>query len=242
PTAVTSIGEDAFAYCSGLASIVVQEGNSVYHSAGNCLIDTANKELTLGCKNSEIPTDGSVTSIGAYAFIGCEGLTNLTIPAEVTKIGGGAFVDCSGLASITVQEGNSKFSGVGNCLIQNTTSSGGTLLLGCKNSVIPDDGSVKVIQGSAFRGCTDLTSITIPDSVTSIGKYAFRYCTGLMSITIPDSVTYIGDWAFQGCTSLTDIHFSGTKEQWQAIEIGHSNDPLSTATIHCTDGDISPES
>ncbi|MDY3978494.1 MAG: leucine-rich repeat protein [Tidjanibacter sp.] len=62
-----------------------------------------------------------------------------------------------------------------------------------------------VIGSSAFRGCTSLTSITIPDSVTSIGEQAFWGCTSLTSITIPDSVTSIGGGAFSGCTSLTSI-------------------------------------
>ena len=57
----------------------------------------------------------------------------------------------------------------------------------------------------AFTYCVSLTSITIPDSVTSIGYYAFFYCRSLTSITIPDSVTSIGNYAFSNCRSLTSI-------------------------------------
>ncbi len=64
---------------------------------------------------------------------------------------------------------------------------------------------VMSIGGSAFKGCSGLTSITIPEGVTSIGDYAFYYCRSLTSITIPDSVTSIGDWAFNGCAGLTSI-------------------------------------
>ena len=58
---------------------------------------------------------------------------------------------------------------------------------------------------SAFKGCSSLTAIKIPDSVTSIGRSAFEGCSSLTSITIPDGVTSIGDSAFSGCSSLTSI-------------------------------------
>ena len=57
----------------------------------------------------------------------------------------------------------------------------------------------------AFSGCSRLTNITIPNSVTEIGIYAFDGCSSLTSVTIPDSVTTIGNWAFQDCSSLTSI-------------------------------------
>ena len=63
---------------------------------------------------------------------------------------------------------------------------------------------VRAIRG-AFRDCTGLTSITIPNGVTAIGDGAFYGCTGLTSITIPNSVTAIGHGAFQGCTGLTSV-------------------------------------
>ena len=64
---------------------------------------------------------------------------------------------------------------------------------------------VVCIDDAVFRGCEGLTSITIPNSVTSIGSYAFWDCDGLTSVTIPNSVTSIGNWAFLGCTGLTSV-------------------------------------
>ena len=64
---------------------------------------------------------------------------------------------------------------------------------------------VRKIRNHAFRSCTGLTSVTIPNSVTSIGDSAFRYCTGLTSVTIPNSVTSIGSYAFSECTGLTSM-------------------------------------
>ena len=205
PDNVTSIGNSAFSRCS-LTSITVEQGNAVYHSAGNCIIETASKTLIAGCNNSVIPNDGSVTSIGSYAFSGCSGLTSITIPDSVTSIGNVAFSGCSGLTSIT----------------------------------IPD--SVTSIGSSAFSGCSGLTSITIPDNVTSIGRSAFSGCSGLTSITIPDSVTSIGYRAFNNCSGLTNVKFNGTMAQWKAIDKGSwwsSN--TGNFTITCTDGVLDKE-
>ena len=95
---------------------------------------------------------------------------------------------------------------------------------------IPD--SVTTIGEWAFADCDSLTSVTIPDSVTSIGYSAFEYCTSLTSVTIPDSVTSIGYSAFRFCYSLTDVYYSGTKEQWKKISIDGYNECLTNATIH----------
>ena len=67
----------------------------------------------------------------------------------------------------------------------------------------------------AFSRCAGLTSITIPDDVTSIGNWAFDGCTGLTSITIPSSVTSIGKFAFEGCENLANVKYTGTEEKWK---------------------------
>ena len=200
PASVTSIGHIAFAGCSGLRSIAVSKDNPKYHSAGNCLIETETNALVLGCKSSAIPA--YVTSIGSFAFDGCSGLTSITIPDSVVSIESGAFGGCSRLTSITVNTGNPTYHSEGNCLIETETK---TLVLGCKTSVIPTDGSVTSIGNGAFRGCSELTSVNISDSVNAIGNGAFAGCSGLTSITIPASVTSIGEEAFHGCSGLTSI-------------------------------------
>lgn len=248
PKNVTSISSSAFNNCSGLTSIKVSSENTSYHSTNNCLINTVNKTLVLGCKNSEIPYDGTVTSIGDYAFYCCNDLTSITIPNSVNSLGSCAFKDCknltniilpnsvttidisafencnsllsitigkglssigyyafrncSSLTNITVVESNSVYHSSSNCLIETESK---TLILGCKNSVVPDDKSVTIIGMDAFYGCSNLTSIIIPNGITNIGAYAFYNCTELTNISLPVSLTTIAIEAFYGCTNLTSF-------------------------------------
>ena len=247
PDSVTSIGCEAFSHCSGLTSIIVAQDNPIYHSSGNCIIETASKTLISGCQNSVIPDDGSVTSIGNDAFSGCSGLTSITIPDRVTSIGEWAFSYCSGLTSITIPD---SVTSIGewayyNCsnltsitIPDSVTSIGSSAFYDCSNlTSINIPGSVTIIERSVFHGCSGLTSITIPGSVTSIGDGAFSYCSGLTSITIPGSVTSVGDGAFSYCSGLIVINYKGTMAQWSEIEKDDAwSKESGDFTIICTDG------
>ena len=207
PSSVKKIKSYAFVGCADLSSITVAYGNTVYHSAGNCLIETASKTLIAGCKNSVIPIDGSVTRIGDCAFQD-SGLTSITIPNSITFIAGSAggctaFIGCRGLTSINVASGNTRYHSSGNCLIETSSK---TLLVGCKNSVIPTDGSVTSVGDYAFYG-VEITTLTISSGVTSIGYEAFSNCVKLSRVTL-SGIKIIEDKAFNGCSSLTNVAIS----------------------------------
>ena len=121
-----------------------------------------------------------ITSIGESAFLGCRGMTELTLPNGVMSIGGNAFEGCSGLEKIAVESGNSCYDSRDNCNSIIDTEFN-TLIVGCKNSVIPN--SVTSIGYYAFYGCSGLTELTLPDSVASIGDGAFICCSDLSKIT-----------------------------------------------------------
>ncbi len=192
PDSLVFIDNAAFVNCGNLQSISVSQGNAAYRSVNDCLIDTRSGALILGCVNSTIPDDGSVTAIGSYAFSGCSGLTEITIPDSVTTIGNAAFSGCSGLTTVTIPK--------------NVTSVADSLFYGCSKLTeitIPD--GITSIGNYAFCYCLGLTEIDIPDSVTSIGERAFQFCKGLTTVTIPQSVTSVSAGLFAGCNELTSV-------------------------------------
>ena len=188
---VTSIGNSAFAGCSSLNSIEIP--NSVT-SIGVYAFNSCISLISI-----EIPN--SVTSIGSYAFQACSGLTSIEIPSSVTNMGENPFNSCSGLEQIVVDSDNMTYDSRENCnaIIKTSTNQ---MITGCKNTIIPN--TVTSIK-DAFWFCSNLVSIEIPNSVTSIIGEAFRGCTSLTSIEIPNSVTSISSRAFAYCHSLEQI-------------------------------------
>ena len=156
---VNSIGDRAFMYCSGLASVTI--GNSVTSIGSEAFYKCS------GLTSVTIPN--SVTSIGSYAFQSCSGLTSVTIPNSVTSIGSFAFDDCSGLTSVTI--GNS---------VTTIREYAFRECSGLTSVTIPN--SVTSIGHCAFYECSGLTSVTIGNRVTSISWSAFHNCSELLDV------------------------------------------------------------
>ena len=176
--------------------------------------------------------------ISKGAFVDCDFLSSLQIPAGVTSIAEGAFVGCGELSTISVDKANTTYHTKGNCLIETSTK---TLVLGCQNSRIPQDGSVVVIGKGAFRGCTGLTQLVIPEGVAVIGEDAFDDCLHLSAIAIPKSVRYIGDCALQGCLDLVEVKYPGTLAEWHEVKKGWCwNNRADFSVIYCLDGKYAP--
>lgn len=149
--------------------IFVDSENPVYHSDGNCFIETAAKKIIQGFDSSVIPSDGSVTTISAGAFAGCSGLKNIIIPNDITAIEAGAF-NSSGLTNITVPG--------------SVTEIGPAAFGNCPDLVyVTIEDGVTSISANAFNDCPKLKSITIPASVTTIGASVLdAYCESFETV------------------------------------------------------------
>ena len=213
---VTYIGIHAFDDCSSITSVAL--GNSV---------DSIGWGAFFNCTNlNSINIPNSVKSIASYAFKGCKNLASITIPNGVTNIGNRAFYDCPSLTSINVASDNTIYCSVDGVLFNKNR----TTLIQCpaaKSGSYAIPNGVTRIEKSAFYNCTNLTSVTIPNSVkiiedqaftssdftsviigngiTYFGTEAFKYCTSLTSVILVNGLTCIGAHAFDYCSSLTSI-------------------------------------
>ena len=222
PSSVTKIGEYAFYRCSSLTKIVIPSsvtsiGPNAFWQCSSLKQITIPSSLTVldfsvlsECSSlTQITIPSSVTEIGINAFEQCSSLSQITIPSSVSKIDPTFLANCFNIKEITVTrcgEERVKYS-EDKFLLHKTDSSSDTfdtLLFAISNSkkvIIPS--FIKTI--GSLSGCSSMTQITIPSSVTKILQYAFNGCSSLTDIKIPPSVTEIGDYAFSGCSSLTRI-------------------------------------
>jgi hypothetical protein len=193
PNSVTSIGAQAFWNCAGLSRVTIDSG-----------VTNIGSEAFANCPGlSDLYFVGNPPNLGSDVFLGDNDTTTIVYLAWTTgwgpTFGGLATLLGSSLADAGFTVNN------GTILVTKYTGPGGVVIIPGTVSNLPVVG----IGEQAFFACTNVTSVTIPSSVTSIGPWAFESCVSLTNITIPSGVTNIGQGAFSGCAWLTTVTIPG---------------------------------
>lgn len=220
PTGVTSIGSSAFQSCTGLASVTISNsvtsiGDSAFFGCTgltsvtipNSVTSIGNSAFNSCSRLASVIIPNSVTSIGIAAFQSCTGLTSVTIPDSVTSIGSSVFFGCTSIASITVGPANTAYSSLNGVLFDKSQ----TTLIQCPVSIVGNyaiPAGVTTVADYAFAGCNALTSVTIPNSVTSIGKFALSTLS-LKSAIFRGDAPLVGASIFSAANGFAVYYFDG---------------------------------
>ena len=213
---VSNVSANVFVNCNKLTSITLP--SSVASLSGGMIKGCANIDtITINgnidiipdgmfygftnLKNINIPT--TVTEIGASAFEGCVNLKNINLPAGLTKIGDSAFRGCTALEGVEIGE---NVAYIGNYAFENCTALASVVF--AKDNAIEALGTFTDVESAIFRNTPALTSIELPDSITTIGANLFEN-SGIKSIKLPASLTAISEYAFSGCKNLETLALPG---------------------------------
>ena len=208
---INSLG-DIYKEYDGIFYLIQSNADAAYVITSSSDIEEANILSTIIKDEVEY----SVTTIFPSAFANRENLHSVTIPAGISTIGNAAFDGCSSLTSLTFNATNCTSCGSSSSPAFPSTIS--TLTFG--------DGVTQIPAYFLYNG-SQIESVSLPGTLTSIGVSAFRNSTQLTSIDIPAAVTSIGNYAFDGCSSLTSLTFNATN----CTSCGSSSSPAFPSTI-----------
>ena len=235
PRTVSYVGDNAFYYCVSLGSVNIED------IAAWCAIDFGNyasnpiRYSEKLCLDGKLATDielpVGITEISDYAFYYCKTIASITIPEGVTRIGYQAFYECDGLSDIDIPASVEEISDYAfyNCTrlerigfsdSSRLSSIGKSAFKYCTALLaieLPD--GVGVLGDSAFASCTLLGSAVLPDGLTALGNYTFSDCISLSELVVGSSLQTVGDYAFSECEALTDVYYTGTEAEWKAVSI-----------------------
>ncbi|MCR4805903.1 MAG: leucine-rich repeat domain-containing protein [Clostridia bacterium] len=212
PDSIRSIGYDVLYDTPFYYNESNWEDDVLY--AGHMLI-----EARMSGTESYVVREGTIT-IADYAFSDREGLILIAMPNSLRHIGECAFTRCYDLRQAPVP---ASVESIGGHAFTDT-------------AIFNNENNWK--NGILYAGCAladarlDITGAYIQSGTTVIADWAFLDCDALKAITVPQSVKHIGVLSVSGCKALKDVYYTGTEEEWNAIDIDSSNDSLGKAAKH----------
>lgn len=184
PSTMKTIGENAFENCSSLKAVEFANG---------CVLDEIGKNVFLGCRSLEtISLPDGITVIPEGAFIGCASLSSIKLPANLTEIQKNAFVWTSSLTTIEFPDSLVK-------LGEKVFKDSGIQELNITNATIE-------FTKNVFAEMHALTTVTLPEGLTTTISYMFANCTNLTTVNLPSTLESFGTYTFQKCTALKEIN------------------------------------
>ncbi len=201
---VRDINSYTFAESLNLESVLVSKENPYFVSDENGVLFNKEKTKLVFAPRTisgSYKVPDSVTTIGGWAFGGCENLTNLTLPSGLETIENHAFVVCRKMTINGIPDS-----------VRVIDRQAFSHCASLESVTIPE--GVTEIGELAFRGCTSLKSVKLPDSLKTINMGAFTKCTSLESVTIPQNVDTMKSDIFSDCSSLKEVKFTGDCPKW----------------------------
>jgi len=193
----------------------------------------------------------SLTKIGSFAFYDCKTMPQITLPGNLKTIGDHAFSGCESIEELAFPYGletigSQALKGTEITALSLPDSVTGIDLTGLEQQLtdIRWTAGIPVIDNTRFQNFVTLETVVLPEGVTELADGApheggisgvFAFCYNLKSLTLPGSLTKIGNFAFLECEMLSDVYYSGTKRQWEALteNMGLNNGPLvNNTTLH----------